>query len=81
MYQLFNQYRIKEVGTVQLGATKYTLQYHYPNGGSNYLVYVFTKLDQKGLVFSTDEAFFDWLGAQPKQLNLPFGEQAPQHAL
>jgi hypothetical protein len=66
----FIPYRIKEVGTVQLGATKYTLQYHYPQGGSNYLVYVFTKLDQKGLVFSTDDAFFEWLEKQPKQADL-----------
>ena len=66
----FIPYRIKEVGTVQLGATKYTLQYHYPQGGSNYLVYVFTKLDQKGLVFSTTESFFEWLEKQPKQADL-----------
>jgi hypothetical protein len=66
----FIPYRIKEVGTVQLGATKYTLQYHYPQGGSNYLVYVFTKLDQKGLVFSTDDAFFEWHEKQPKQADL-----------
>jgi hypothetical protein len=66
----FIPYRIKEVGTVQLGATKYTLQYHYPQGGSNYLVYVFTKLDQKGLVFSTNESFFEWLEKQPKQADL-----------
>ena len=66
----FIPYRIKEVGTVQLGATKYTLQYHYPQGGSNYLVYVFTKLDQKGLVYSTNESFFEWLEKQPKQADL-----------
>jgi len=39
MYQLFNQYRTKEVGIVQIGARSYHLQYHYPNGGSNYVVY------------------------------------------
>jgi hypothetical protein len=82
MYQLFNQYRTKEVGIVKVGAREYHLQYHYPNGGSNYVVYVFSKnLSERGRVFSTDDAFFDWLEAQPTQLNLPFGEQAPRPAL
>ena len=82
MYQLFNQYRVKEVGVVQMGASEYHLQYHYPNGGSNYVVYVFSKnLAERGRVFSTDDAFFDWLETQPKQLNLPFGEQVPRSAL
>ena len=82
MYQLFKPYRTKEVGIVQVGARSYHLQYHYPNGGSNYVVYVFsTDLGKRGRVFSTDDAFFDWLEVQPTQLNLPFGEQVPQHAL
>jgi len=82
MYQLFNQYRTKEVGIVKLGAREYHLQYHYPNGGSNYVVYVFSKnLSERGRVFSTDDAFFDWLEAQPTQLNLPFGDISPQPAL
>jgi hypothetical protein len=80
MYQLFNQYRVKEVGIVQLGASEYHLQYHYPNGGSNYVVYVFNKkLTDRGIVFSTDEAALAWIGAQPKQLTLPFGEQVPRN--
>jgi hypothetical protein len=82
MYQLFNQYRTKEVGIVQIGAQEYHLQYHYPNGGSNYVVYVFSKnLAERGRVFSTDDAFFEWLEGQPKQLSLPFGEKSPQSAL
>jgi len=82
MYQLFNQYKVKEVGIVQLGANEYHLQYHYPNGGSNYVVYVFNKkLTERGRVFSTDEAALEWISAQPKQLNLPFGEQVPRPAL
>ena len=71
MYQLFNQYRTKEVGIVKLGANEYHLQYHYPNGGSNYVVYVFNKrLNERGMVFSTDDAFFEWLDRQPKQQDL-----------
>jgi hypothetical protein len=82
MYQLFNQYRTKEVGIVQIGAREYHLQYHYPNGGSNYVVYVFSKnLAERGRVFSTDDAALEWIGAQPTQLNLPFGEISPRHAL
>ena len=82
MYQLFNQYKVKEVGIVQLGANEYHLQYHYPNGGSNYVVYVFNKkLTERGRVFSTDEAALEWISAQPKQLTLPFGEQVPRPAL
>jgi len=50
-----------------------------PNGGSNYVVYVFSKnLGERGRVFSTDDAFFEWLEGQPKQLSLPFGEISPQ---
>ena len=82
MYQLFNQYRTKEVGIVQIGARSYHLQYHYPNGGSNYVVYVFsTNLGERGRVFSTDDAFFDWLEVQPTQLSLPFGETFSPSAL
>jgi hypothetical protein len=82
MYQLFNQYKVKEVGIVQVGASEYHMQYHYPNGGSNYVVYVFNKkLTDRGRLFSTDEAALEWIGAQPTQLNLPFGEQVPRPAL
>ena len=69
-------YRIKPVGTVRLGATDYTLEYHYPQGGSQYIVYVYKRnaLNERGITFSTDEAFFNWLEKQPKQLDL-FGSQ------
>jgi hypothetical protein len=71
MSQLFNQYRTKEVGIVQIGARSYHLQYHYPNGGSNYVVYVFsTNLGERGRVFSTDDAALEWIGKQPTQLPL-----------
>jgi len=80
MYQLFNQYRTKDVGIVQVGARKYHLQYHYPNGGSNYVVYVFnTNLTERGRVFSTDDAALEWIGTQAKQLTLPFVEQVPRN--
>jgi hypothetical protein len=64
--------RIKDVGTVRLGATDYTLQYYYPNGGSQYIVYVYKRgqLSQRGMTFSTDDAFFAWLEKQPKQADL-----------
>ena len=67
-----NTYRIKAVGTVTLGVTEYNLEYHYPNGGSQYIVYVYKKrsLQERGLTFSTDEAFFNWLETQPKQASL-----------
>jgi len=67
-----NQPRIKDVGIVTLGATDYHLQYYYPNGGSQYIVYVYKKgaPHNKGLTFSNDAAFFSWLEKQPKQADL-----------
>jgi len=67
-----NQPRIKSVGTVTLGVTDYELSYYYPDGGSQYIVYVYKKgaLHQRGLTFSTDETFFAWLDKQPKQQDL-----------
>ena len=51
--------RIKDVGTVRLGTTDYSLQYYYPNGGSQYIVYVYKRghLSQRGMTFTTDAAF------------------------
>jgi hypothetical protein len=71
-----NQYRIKSVGTVTLGVTDYQMEYHYPNGGSQYVVYVYKRkaLQEKGMTFTTDAAFFNWLNKQPKQQDL-FGSQ------
>jgi hypothetical protein len=65
-------YRIKPVGTVTLGVTEYNLEYHYPNGGTQYIVYVYKRksLHERGLTFSTDESFFNWLQSQPKQADL-----------
>jgi hypothetical protein len=67
-----NQYRIKSVGTVTLGVTEYQMEYHYPNGGSQYVVYVYKRkaLNEKGMTFSTDASFFNWLNKQPKQASL-----------
>jgi hypothetical protein len=67
-----NAPRIKSVGTVTLGVTDYELSYYYPDGGSQYIVYVYKKgaLHQRGLTFSTDHAFQSWLNKQPKQLDL-----------
>jgi hypothetical protein len=67
-----NQPRIKSVGTVTLGVTDYELSYYYPNGGSQYIVYVYKKgaPHQRGLTFSTDASFFNWLEKQPKQIDL-----------
>jgi len=71
-----NQPRIKSVGTVTLGVTDYELSYYYPNGGSQYIVYVYKKgaLHKRGMTFSTDASFFNWLEKQPKQADL-FGSQ------
>lgn len=71
-----NQYRIKSVGTVTLGVTDYQMEYHYPNGGSQYVVYVYKRkaLNERGMTFSTDASFFNWLNKQPKQADL-FGSQ------
>ena len=67
-----NAPRIKDVGLVTLGTTDYHLQYYYPNGGSQYIVYVYKKgaPHKRGLTFSNDEAFFNWLEKQPKQASL-----------
>lgn len=67
-----NTPRIQSVGTVTLGVTDYELSYYYPNGGSQYIVYVYKKgaPHKRGLTFSTDDAFFNWLEKQPKQLDL-----------
>jgi len=67
-----NQPRIKSVGTVTLGVTDYELSYYYPDGGSQYIVYVYKKgaPHQRGLTFSNDDAFFNWLNKQPKQRDL-----------
>ena len=67
-----NQYCIKSVGTVTLGVTDYQMEYHYPNGGSQYVVYVYKRkaLNEKGMTFSTDASFFNWLNKQPKQASL-----------
>lgn len=67
-----NQYRIKSVGTVTLGVTEYQMEYHYPDGGSQHIVYVYKKraLHERGMTFSTDETFFAWLEQQPKQQDL-----------
>ncbi len=67
-----NAPRIQSVGTVTLGVTDYELSYYYPNGGSQYIVYVYKKgkLADKGLTFSNDAAFFSWLEKQPKQASL-----------
>tara|TARA_R110000868_G_scaffold101590_1_gene279588 strand:+ start:7248 stop:7469 length:222 start_codon:yes stop_codon:yes gene_type:complete len=67
-----NQYRIKSVGIVTLGVTEYQMEYHYPDGGSQYIVYVYKKraLHERGITFSTDETFFAWLETQPKQQDL-----------
>ena len=67
-----NQPRIKDVGCVTLGVTEYSLQYYYPNGGSQYIVYVYKRghLSQRGLTFTTDHAFQSWLSKQPKQADL-----------
>ena len=67
-----NQYRIKSVGTATLGVTDYQMEYHYPNGGSQYVVYVYKRkaLNEKGMTFSTDASFFNWLNKQPKQASL-----------
>jgi hypothetical protein len=67
-----NQYRIKSVGIVTLGVTEYQMEYHYPNGGSQYVVYVYKRraLNERGMTFSTDEAYFNWLEQQPKQASL-----------
>jgi hypothetical protein len=75
MYNL-NQPRIKDVGCVTLGVTDYHLSYYYPNGGSQYIVYVYRKdsLNKRGLTFNTDAAFNAWLTKQPKQADL-FGSQ------
>ena len=66
------QPRIKDVGTVRLGTTDYSLQYYYPNGGSQYIVYVYKRghLSQRGMTFTTDAAFNSWLAKQPKQADL-----------
>ena len=71
-----NPYRIKSVGVVTLGVTDYQMEYHYPNGGSQYVVYVYKRkaLNERGLTFTTDEAFFNWLAKQPRQADL-FGSQ------
>jgi hypothetical protein len=67
-----NPYRIKSVGTVTLGVTDYHMEYHYPNGGSQYVVYVYKRkaLNERGMTFSTDASFFNWLNKQPKQASL-----------
>jgi hypothetical protein len=67
-----NQYRIKSVGIVTLGVTEYQMEYHYPNGGSQYVVYVYKRksLNERGMTFTTDEAYFNWLEQQPKQASL-----------
>ena len=68
----FHPYRIESVGTVTLGVTDYQMEYHYPNGGSQYVVYVYKRkaLNERGITFSTDETFFAWLEKQPKQQDL-----------
>ena len=67
-----NQYRIKSVGIVTLGVTEYQMEYHYPHGGSQYVVYVYKRksLNERGMTFTTDEAYFNWLEQQPKQQDL-----------
>jgi hypothetical protein len=67
-----NQPRIKSVRTVTLGVTDYELSYYYPDGGSQYIVYVYKRkaLNERGMTFSTDASFFNWLNKQPKQASL-----------
>ena len=62
---------IKDVKTVQLGANRYSLQYYYPNGGSNYVVYVYKRdaLHERGCTY-TPQQFEQWLSKQRIQGDL-----------
>jgi hypothetical protein len=62
---------IKDVKTVQLGATRYALQYYYPNGGSQYVVYVYKRdrLQDRGRTY-TPQQFDHWLSKQQIQGDL-----------
>jgi hypothetical protein len=62
---------IKDVKTVQLGATRYALQYYYPNGGSQYVVYVYKRdrLQDRGRTY-TPQQFDHWLAKQQIQGDL-----------
>jgi len=64
--------RLEDQGAVTIGAHHYWVQHYYPNGGSQYIVYVYKRghLSQRGLTFTTDHAFQAWLSKQPKQADL-----------
>ena len=64
--------RMETIGTVTFKGHTYWVQRHYPNGGSQYCVYVFRKgaLEKRGIVFKDEDAFFDWVERVPAQREL-----------
>lgn len=64
--------RVESIGIITRGAQSYWVQRHYPNGGSQYCVYVFYKgaLEKRGIVFKDEDAFFDWVERVPAQREL-----------
>ena len=70
----------KEVGIVTIRGRDYHMQTIIY--GTNHQVHVFVKgaLHLRGLVFETQQAYDQWKNGM-HQLDLPFGEQVPRHAL